>query len=135
MLAGAAISWSSKKLQTTALSSTEAEYMSVSNASSETVYIRQILEDMGLPPSTATKVFCDNKGAVHIANDRRSLHHAKHIRRRYHFIRELVEEGLVEIKAIATDINWADAMTKPLEQFKFARFRNFYMGESFQKAG
>ncbi len=39
----------------------------------------------------------------------------------------------MEIKAIATDINWADALTKPLEQYKFARFRNFYMGESFQK--
>ena len=75
---------------------------------------------MGVVPSIADPValYCDNNGAIAQAKEPRSHQRSKHILRRYHLIREIVDRGDVKICRVHTDENVADPLTKPLSQSK-----------------
>ena len=64
-------------------------------------------------------LYCDNIGAIAKAKEPRSHHKSKHILRRYHLIREIIDRGDVKICKVHTDLNVADPLTKPLPQSKF----------------
>jgi hypothetical protein len=113
-LAGAAISWSSKRQPTVALSSTEAEYMSACSAAQETVYLRALLKDLGHPQNGPTVLHQDNQGAIAIGSDFISNRRTKHIDIKYHFIREKVEDGVIRLQYIPTAEMVADCLTKPV---------------------
>jgi hypothetical protein len=66
-LGGALVSWSSKRQPTVSRSSAEAEYRAVANAVADCVWLRQLLDELGSPPSKATVVFCDNISAVYMS--------------------------------------------------------------------
>ncbi|GAB2295500.1 hypothetical protein Dimus_038360 [Dionaea muscipula] len=122
-LNGGAVIWKSFKQETTADSTTEAEYIVASEAAKEAVWMKKFITELGVVPSIidSVVVYCDNNGPIAQAMEPRSHQKSKHVLRRYHFIREIVERGDVNIKRVDTDDNIADPFTKALSQQKFDR--------------
>lgn len=124
-LAGGAVSWVSKLQTVVALSTTEAEYMAATQACKEAVWIQRLLEELGHMQKKIV-LFCDSQSALHIARNPAFHSRTKHIRVQYHFVREVVEEGSVDMQKIHTDENLADVMTKPINADKFTWCRSSY---------
>ena len=123
-LCGGAVSWASKKQASIALSSTEAEIVAASLAGAEAVYLRSLLQDLGVK-QPATELLVDNKGAVFSAKLAGHSHgKLKHVDRRHFFIRELVEDGKLRVSFVRTDDNVADLFTKPLTGRRFVNLRD-----------
>lgn len=118
-LQGGAVSWASKKQQTVALSSTEAEYMAVSLACQEVVWLRQLeAEICGKSLEKPTDIFCDNHSALNLAISDAYRVRTKHIDIRHHFIRDKVFSGDVKINPIDTTLMIADNLTKAVYKDK-----------------
>ena len=98
-LNGGAISWKSSKQDTIADSTTKAEYIGASEATKEAVWIKKFITRLAGVPSILNPVelFCENNGAIAQAKEPRSHHRSKHILRRFHLIREIVDKGDVKI--------------------------------------
>ncbi|KAL4367551.1 hypothetical protein GQ457_05G023190 [Hibiscus cannabinus] len=122
-LNGDAVSWKSSKQDTVADSTTEAEYIAASEAAKEAVWIKKFITGLGVIPSIvdAVDLYCDNNGAIAQAKEPRSHQRSRHILRRFHLIREIIDRGDVEICKVHTDDNIADPLTKPLTQQKHDR--------------
>ena len=120
MLNGGAVSWKSFKQSTVADSTTEAEYMAAGEAAKEAVWVRSFTAGLGVTPnpSNPASLFCDNTGAIAQAKEPNSRQKNKHVRRRYHLIRDMVNQGEVKICKVATEENIADPLTKALSQSK-----------------
>ncbi|UYV65699.1 hypothetical protein LAZ67_3005177 [Cordylochernes scorpioides] len=110
------IAWESKKQQTVTLSSTESEYIALCEAGKEAVYLRALLDEMGFGEllNGPTVLKTDNQGAQQLA--RNPAYHArtKHIDIKWHFIRSICSDGLVEVVHTPTQENVADILTKRL---------------------
>ena len=122
-LYGAPISWLSKKQQTVALSSTEAEYMAASLATQELIWLRNLLQDLSYPQDAPTTLYLDNQGSISLSKDATDHARTKHIDIRHHFIREKVVDGSIKIKYIETSKNEADLLTKGLPRPRFEELR------------
>jgi hypothetical protein len=103
------------------LSSTEAENVALNEAVREIKFIVQILEILGIKVVKPTKVFVDNIGCIFLAKNKTSGERTKHIDMKYHFIREQIQNGLVEVLFVRSEENTADLFTKNLggERFVF----------------
>jgi len=122
MLADGAISWTSKAQKTIALSSTEAEYMSISDASRQLVWIHSLLGELKIPIKSIP--LCgDNQGSIFTAANPVTEKRTKHIDIRYHFIREVIDSGIVTLHFVETNNNSADMLTKNLVRDKFLTCR------------
>ena len=115
-----AVSWKSSKQSITVDSTTEAEYIAASDAAKEAIWIQKFVSKLGLVPSieSAVPLFCDNNGAIALANELKSHQKSKHIERRYHVIRELIGKGDVLMQKVASTNNMADPLTKVLIQLQ-----------------
>jgi hypothetical protein len=122
-LADGIISWRSHAQKTVALSSTEAEYMALSDCSRQAVWIKTMIEELGIVFKTVP-IYCDNQGASFIASNPVQESRTKHIDIRYHYIRELVGAKKVETMFVPGEMNPADMFTKNLQKVKFLKFRN-----------
>ncbi|KAK1668617.1 hypothetical protein QYE76_056776 [Lolium multiflorum] len=122
ILNGAAVSWASSKQCTVAKSSTESEYI----AASEAVWMKRFIVELGVVPSALDPlvIYCDNMGAIANAQEPRSHKRLKHIKLRYHSIREYIEDGEVKICKVHTDLNVADPLTKALPRAKHDQHQN-----------
>ncbi|XP_051134932.1 secreted RxLR effector protein 161-like [Andrographis paniculata] len=87
------VSWSSKKQNSIALSTAEAEYIAAGSCCAQLLWIRQMLHDYGIVQDSFT-LFCDNTSAINIFKNPVQHGRTKHINIRYHFIRDLVENGV-----------------------------------------
>ena len=119
------ISWSSKRQATVALSTCEAEYIGMTEASKEAIWLRRLLAQ--LHPSSkepqAVIIYGDNQGAIALAKNPEFHARTKHIDIRQHYVREQVENGSVELQYVPTDKQVADGLTKALCKEKFIAFR------------
>ncbi|RDY02435.1 hypothetical protein CR513_14108, partial [Mucuna pruriens] len=95
-IAGGAVSWLSKLQDVIALSTTEAEYMAATQACKEAIWIKKVMEELGHKQQQIV-VYCDSQSALHIARNPAFHSRTKHIAIRYHFVREVVEEGSVDM--------------------------------------
>ncbi|KAL4368576.1 hypothetical protein GQ457_05G023610 [Hibiscus cannabinus] len=122
-LNGGSVSWKSSKQDTIADSTIEAEYITASEIAKEAVWIKKFITGLGVIPniSDAVDLDCDNNGAIAQAKEPRSHQRSKHILRRFHIIREILDREDVEICKVHTDDNIADPLTKPLAQQKHDR--------------
>ncbi|KAK8557936.1 hypothetical protein V6N12_010159 [Hibiscus sabdariffa] len=122
-LNGGVVSWKSSKQDTVADSTTEAEYIAASEAAKEAVWIKKFITELGVIPniSDAVDLYCDNNGAIAQAKEPRSHQRSKHILRRFHLIKEIIDRGDVEICKVNTNENIVDPLTKPLAQQKHDR--------------
>ena len=114
------VSSKSSKQEIVADSTKEAEHIAASKAAKEVVWIRKFVSELGVIPSASSPVdfYCDNSGAIAQAEEPRSHQKSKHILRRYHHIREIIDRGDAKICKVHTDSNIADPLTKPLPQPK-----------------
>ena len=121
-IADGTISWVSHAQKTVALSSTEAEYMALSDCSRQVMWIKSLFSELGfmLEP---LPICGDNQGSIFIASNPIQERRTKHIDIRYHFIRQKVEEGEVELFFVPGNTNPADLLTKNLGHVKFLLFR------------
>ena len=118
------VSWRSKKQRSVALSSTEAEYMALSEATQEAVWLKVFLCELGeMTIDESVKIYEDNQGSIALAKNPEFHKRTKHIDIRYHFVREKVEDGQVNLVYCPTQDMLADMMTKPIVsvQFDFLR--------------
>lgn len=115
-LAGAAVSWMSKLEPTVAISSTESEYMALLQAVKESIWIQRFLKELGRYSmvKNVDRIMEDNQGAIALAHNPEYHARTKHIDVQYHFVRECVEMGKVELVYCPTEDMVADALTKPL---------------------
>ena len=101
-------------------STCEAEYIAISEAANEGVWMMEFISDLGVIPSASDpmKIFCENTAAIALAKESRFHKRTKHIKRRFNSIRDRVKEGDIGICKIHTDLNVADPLTKPLLEAK-----------------
>ena len=123
-LSGAPISWRSRKQTSVALSTAEAEYVSLSSATQEVMWLRRLTSELKNGPTKATVLYEDNQSAIAMTRKAQFHGRAKHIAIRHHFVREKVSEGVVELKYCPTDRMIADMLTKGLSCAVFERLRN-----------
>ncbi|KAD4385276.1 hypothetical protein E3N88_25444 [Mikania micrantha] len=125
-LNGGAVSWKSSKQSVVADSTTESEYIAASDAAKEAAWIKKFIADLDMVPSIRKpiEIFCDNTGAIAQAKEPRSHHKSRHILRKFHYIREIVERGDIIISKVDTDQNLADPFTKPMTQDKYDQHMN-----------
>ena len=124
----AAISWGSKKQNSVALSSCEAEIMAASEAAKEAVYLDRLLDELGFKlDSQPIQLALDNKAAIDSSYNPENHSRTKHIERRHYFIRELVEANRIVVPFVRSEDNHADFFTKPLVASKFFPLRDKIM--------
>ena len=102
----------------------EAEYMALSLAVKEMVWLYMLLRSMGIKVRRPCVVYEDNTAAAKIANNVTAIKRTKHIDVRHHFLREHVEQGTITIVQVSTHKQLADVMTKVLGKEAFLRFRD-----------
>nr|GEZ12497.1 hypothetical protein [Tanacetum cinerariifolium] len=114
------VSWSSKKQDCTSMSSAEAEYVSLSACCAQVLWMRTQLTDYGFH-FDKIHMYCDSKATIAILCNPVQHSRTKHINVRYHFIKEKVEKGIVELFFVGTKYQLADLFTKalPEERFKY----------------
>ena len=115
MMFGAAISWKSKLQPTVALSTSEAEFQAMCLGAQELLWINMFLDELGVPELKQAKplvLFGDNQGALKMAQQGSDTPRAKHIDIKFHFLKDLVVNGVVDVTYIDTNHNLADLMTK-----------------------
>jgi len=94
-VAGSAIIWWSKKQTVVALSSTEAEYVALSEARREACWLRNLSEELRFPQDLLTELKGDNMGAIAMARNPQFHKHSKHIATKWHWIHDLVQYRIV----------------------------------------
>ncbi|GKC51896.1 hypothetical protein Tco_1074641 [Tanacetum coccineum] len=107
------VSWSSKRQKSAAISSTEAEYIALSGCCAQVLWMRSQLTDYGLG-FNKIPMYCDNKSAIALCCNNVQHSRSKHIDIRYHFIKEQVENGVVELYFVRTEYQLANIFTKAL---------------------
>ena len=117
------ICWSSRKQQTVALFSTEAEFMSFSLAFQECDYLLSLVKSLGLDLDGSILLHGDNHVAIKLAENPITHSRSKHFDIRHHFVRNLVEREFIQLQYILTDQNIADILTKALGRPKLNQFR------------
>ncbi|GJT41130.1 retrovirus-related pol polyprotein from transposon TNT 1-94 [Tanacetum coccineum] len=113
-----AVSWSLKKQKSTAISTTEAEYIAMSGCCAQILWMRSQLSDYGFA-FNKIPLYCDNRSAIALCCNNVQHSRSKHIDIRHHFIREQVENGVVELYFVTTDYQLADIFTKALRRERF----------------
>ncbi|GKB61110.1 retrovirus-related pol polyprotein from transposon TNT 1-94 [Tanacetum coccineum] len=107
------VSWSSKRQKSAAISSTKAEYIALSGCCAQVLWMRSQLTDYGLG-FNKIPMYCDNKSVIALCCNNVQHSRSKHIDIRFHFIKEQVENGVVELYFVNTEYQLADIFTKAL---------------------
>jgi hypothetical protein len=102
-----------------ARSSAEMEYRAIASTTSELMWIKQLLEDLGIKVETPMKMYCDNQAARHIALNPVFHERTKHIEIDYHFIREKNQSNEIETSFVKSEDQLADVFTKGLDPGPF----------------
>ena len=116
IIAGGAIAWGSKKQQTVALSTAEAEYIAATHITKHVLWHRSLYSELNFSLPTTSTIFTDNKAAIAISHHPESHARTKHIDICYHFLRDLVNVGTINTVYVNTHDNLADLFTKGLSR-------------------
>ena len=126
-LAEGPISWQTRQQPSVALSTMEAEFMAACAASQESVWLIQILTEFGGVFEAPITIYEDNKACLDYSRNSTNHQRTKHISVRYHFIRDLIEDQILQLESIPSADNIADILTKPLDKKVFQRLRVQFM--------
>jgi hypothetical protein len=107
------------------LSTTEAEFVAATSCACQGVWMRRVLEKLGNSQGKCTTVLCDNSSTIKLSKNPVMHGRSKHIDVRFHFLRDLTRDGVVELKHCGTQEQIADIMTKPLKLDVFLKLRKF----------
>ena len=115
---GCTVSWKSTLQHVVALSTTEAEYIALTEAIKEALWLKGLLGELGFQQDSV-EVLCDSQSAIHLSKNQVFHERTKHIDVRLHFIREVLSGGKVQVKKVITEENAADMLTKSMPALKF----------------
>lgn len=121
---GAAVTWSSQRQQTVALSTTEAEFMAACAATKETMWIKQFLSDINEYKQDSMCLNLDNQSAISVIKNINFHKRCKHIEIKYHFIKEKYHQKVIVLKFVSSECQFADILTKALSKDKFQYLRS-----------
>jgi len=124
LISNGPVTWTSRKQQITAQSTTESEYIALADAAKQAIWLRHFLYAIGKPEvykKETTTVYGDNIGSLDLTSNPVFHSRTKHIQVRYHAIRDYIERGEIRIQYIQTDGMLADGLTKALDRIKFER--------------
>lgn len=120
---GGVISWMCRKQGCVALSSTEAEFMALSEACQEAIWLRKVLLDLNQAVDSATLIHEDNQSCLKLIMGEKLSNRTKHIDTKKHFVRDHIDKGDIECKYCPTEEMIADLFTKPLSGPRFEKLR------------
>ncbi|XP_069146145.1 uncharacterized mitochondrial protein AtMg00810-like [Solanum lycopersicum] len=123
VLGTGAISWSSRKQKIVTLSTTEAEFVAATACACQAIWLRKILEELRFKQKGATIIFCDNNSAIKLSKNPVLHGRSNHIDVKYYFLRDLNNEGTVELQYCRSEDQLADIFTKPLRYLPFQKLR------------
>lgn len=121
---GNTVSWRSCRQSIVTLSSTEAEFVALTEAVKEALWIQGLMKDMGFEQERVS-VWCDSQSAISLSKNNTFHGRTKHVAIKFNFIRDVVEEGDVEVLKIHTSENPADLLTKSIPVQKFVAALDF----------
>jgi hypothetical protein len=116
-----AITWGSRKQTIITLSSTEAEYVTLSEATCEAKWLAALYDELGYQANGPIKIFGDNNGSIAMATNPQFHKRSKHIAIRYHWIRQQIQDGLLQIHLCRDPQQTANILTKALTPEKHNR--------------
>ena len=120
---GTAVSWKSRKQSCVALSTAEAEYIALSQAAQEAIWLKQLNTDLKVESSEPTTIYEDNQAAICLSKNPQGHGKSKHIDIKYHYIRDQVHNRTIELKYCPTENMVADMLTKGLARERFEKLR------------
>jgi Reverse transcriptase (RNA-dependent DNA polymerase) len=121
-LHGNLISWSSKKQSLVTLSSTESEFIAICVASCELMYFKNLLMDLNVEISLPVALYEDNQSTIKLIQNFENNRRCKHIDVKWHFIVDLIKQGIIALTYVCTNNQLADIFTKALGPEKFYNF-------------
>lgn len=124
MMGSGAVSWSSKKQQIVTLSTTEAEFVAAASSSCQAIWLQRLLEVLHNQQQGPTLIHCDNVSAIKLSKNPVMHGKSKHIDVRYHFLRDLCKDGIIDLVFCKSEEQTADILTKPLKPAVFVKLRS-----------
>ena len=121
---GSAICWNSKKQQTVALSTAEAEYMALANGVQQSLWIKNLLNELNIGVGQSFLIKEDNQACISIGNNLEHNSRTKHIDIKHHFIRDRIQSGEIKLEYVPSKHMLADIFTKALPRDKFVQLRS-----------
>jgi hypothetical protein len=122
LIDGGAVSWCTKKQEVIALSTTEAEYVTITHTTKEALWLRTLIKELFGEIKGPTTLYSDNQSAIALTKDHQHHMRTKHIDIRFHFIQWIIEEGKVRLIYCPTVDMLADLLTKALPTAKVKHF-------------
>ena len=120
---GGAVLWNLRKQALVSLSTTESEYVAVTHAAKEAIWIRMFLGDILSPLTKPMVLYCDNQSTIAVTKNDQYHAHKKHIEIRYHLIQESISREVIEIRYCPTENMVADIFTEALPVKTFEHLR------------
>ena len=114
-----ATTWRSKKQKVVAWSSAEAEFQGMAKGLCELIWLRSLLIEIGFPPDSAMNFFCDNKATIHISHNPIQHDRTKHVEIDRHFIKQNLEERIIQFPFVKFEDQLADILTKAVSSRDF----------------
>lgn len=122
-LFGGTVSWVSRKQNCVCLSSTEAEYIALSDCLCECLWLQKLLEDLDIKNFKPTVIYEDNQSCIHLASNEKRNSRLKHIDVKYNFVKDIVSKKLIVLQYKRSNEQLADIMTKRLNRVQFENLR------------
>ena len=123
LMSNAAVAWSSKKQPVVTLSTTEAEYVAAAACACQSIWMKEVLVSLNQDQLNGITILCDDTSSIKLSRNPVFHGRSKHIKFRFHFLRDLVRDGEVELLHCGTQEQIADIMTKPLKLDAFLKLR------------
>ncbi|XP_075664017.1 secreted RxLR effector protein 161-like [Castanea sativa] len=123
MLGTGAVSWSSKKQPIVTLSTTEAEFVAAIACACQAIWLKKILEELKFKEDGPTLIYCDNSSTIKLSKNPVLHGRSKHIDVKYHFLRDLTNDGVINLVYYRSEDQIADILTKPLKFPAFQKLR------------
>ena len=128
MLAGGTVLYKTQFQSTIALSTTEAEFTAACEAGKYILYLRTIMDEIGLDQNAATTLYEDNQGALLMGNAQRPTKRTRHMDVKHFALQQWIEQDLITMKRINTHDNHSDVLTKATGRILFYRHNDYLMG-------
>lgn len=118
------VTWSSQKQRVVALSSCEAEYVAAALGACQGVWLRMLIADIMDKNPQKFRLLIDNMSAIELSKNPVYHDRSKHIDTRYHYIRDCIDKGIVDVEHVGTEHQLADILTKPLSRIRLVELRS-----------
>ncbi|GAA0167068.1 transmembrane signal receptor [Lithospermum erythrorhizon] len=123
IMSSGAVTWCSKKQPIVTLSTTEAEFVAATVCTCQVLWMKKVLAELGYEENVCTQIKCDNSSTIKLSKNPVMHGRCKHIDIRFHFLRDLVKDGVIELIHCGTTEQIADIMTKALKTDSFQKLR------------